>query len=73
MVDRRRFPSIIYIVFKSIVLICMFSNQFKQYLSYSKQISNLFDMNSIKIEFRLIKIKSDIFFRARGSENNFWN
>jgi len=39
----------------------------------STQISNLFDMNSTKFESEIIKTKSDIFLKARGSETNFWN
>jgi hypothetical protein len=39
----------------------------------STQISNLFDMDSTKFESEIIKIKSDIFLKARGSETNFWN
>ncbi|CAI6345050.1 unnamed protein product [Macrosiphum euphorbiae] len=39
----------------------------------STQISNLFDMDSTKFESEIIKIKSVIFLKARGSETNFWN
>ncbi|XP_060881571.1 EPM2A-interacting protein 1-like [Metopolophium dirhodum] len=39
----------------------------------STQISNLFYIDSTKFESEIIKIKSDIFLKARGSETNFWN
>ncbi|XP_025193648.1 EPM2A-interacting protein 1-like [Melanaphis sacchari] len=39
----------------------------------STQISNFFDMDSTKFESEIIKIKSDIFLKARGSETKFWN
>jgi len=39
----------------------------------STQISNLFDMDSTKFESEIIKTKSDIFLKARGSDTNFWN
>jgi len=39
----------------------------------STQICNLFDTDSIKLESEIIKIKSDIFLKARGSENIFRN
>jgi len=39
----------------------------------STPISYLFDMDYIKIESEIIKIKSDIFLKARGSEKQFLN
>jgi hypothetical protein len=37
----------------------------------STQISNLFDMDTTKCESEIIKMKSDIFLKARGSRQFF--